>query len=94
MAVRGIVPASICPVIIPGRETIPIPTIVLRVGSIAPFTRWRAKDSGVALPQVPMHIRAFIFARWSERDSLKALTPRETPVMVFPIIIPDMGMTY
>src|SRR5699024_5192046 len=35
IAVVGACPAMICPVIIPGKKTIPIPTIALTVGSIA-----------------------------------------------------------
>jgi len=35
MAVVGNVPDKICPVIMPGRETMPIPTIEFSVGNIA-----------------------------------------------------------
>lgn len=87
-------PERICPVIIPGRETMPMVSILFMVGrmalSKASLTTPRAAAAGVA-----PSMREFSTSSRRSRIPLHSLlAPRAMPVMELPTIIPEIGMQY
>ena len=94
MAVVGSVPESICPVIIPGSETIPIPNIEFSVGRSAVSKAWFTIGSRIFCGVTPRFSRLSICWRFSLSDSQNVFVARLTPVMALPIIMPLRGMTY
>lgn len=94
MAVMGSVPERICPVIIPGNEIMPMPTMLLSVGKSAVSIAWLANGVRIFGGVTPMLINESIFILCEWIFSLKVFTPRLTPVSALPIIIPLIGIVY
>ena len=93
-ASTGLAPARICPVIIPGRLTIPTTIIALMVGispvRMACWTIGRAASQRVA----PRARSASTCWRRAVSSPPSRSRPSETPLSVLPRIIPSRGMAY
>src|SRR5690625_3078937 len=93
-ATTGDVPEIICPTIIPGRNTIPMPTIALIVGRISESKALLITCLDASIGDDPsINAPSTLFFCYLILIN-KLLTPSEMPVIVFPIIIPPIAMKY
>ena len=94
IAVIGEVPDKIWPVIIPGKNIMPIPTMELMDGRIAESNALSIISLAAILGVAPS-IKADstrCFCVYIPSKSL--VTPREMPVMELPMIMPAIGIKY
>src|SRR6056297_2944477 len=94
IAVTGDVPDNICPVIIPGKNTIPIPTMELMVGSIAESKVLSTISFDAVFGVAPSISDDSTMCFLEFIPSTNLSTPRDIPVIEFPISIPAIGIKY
>src|SRR6056297_48781 len=94
IAVTGDVPESICPVIIPGKNTMPIPTIEFMVGSIAESKALSTILLDAILGVAPSINDDSTMCYFEFIPSTNLYTPSDIPVIEFPINIPAIGIKY
>jgi hypothetical protein len=94
IAKTGELPARICPVIIPGRNTMPIPIIALIVGRIAAVNASWAYCLAAAAGVAPSIRAVSIFETLARMLDVKRSYPKAIPVMELPISIPVIGIKY
>ena len=94
IAVVGNVPESICPVIIPGKKIIPIPSIEFIVGINAVSKALLANGFNIFFGSTPKLSKVLILSFSLLISSMKVFIAIFTPVIALPIIIPASGIVY